>query len=444
MTAPPSNADRRNDNSLTPNRLRAVVVVGWLLLGGFVVHTAWRGGIAPHVRSFQLLFLGGTIGYFLVVWALTRIPNEKVLGDWRWWLLGMLALRLVLIGTHPSDDAWRYAWEGRVQQAGFNPFAVAPDDESLRHLRDDNWHRISHPDYPAIYPPLAQLEFRLAAVIYYSVYTVKALHVLWDILTIVILARVLRHRGRPRHLAAIYGLCPLVVTAFAIEGHVDSLMLLFVALGLLAETRGRHRLAGVMLGVSIAAKLMSAVLLPWLLWRHRRAGATAIVVIAICYLPYLDAGGSVFRSLVRFGNADMFFSLPGILSLLSDDFTVSPLFLCAVLAIILVLLAMRHRDLQGYARAAFWSLIFLLPVVHYWYLTWVVLFQLVRPRMMWLAASVATLAYFEAEHVRVTTGTWRMSDWCPVFFWCVLVCGWIADSAVKRRRNRREPSAVEE
>jgi len=440
----PSSADRENDNILTPRRLRTVVAVGWLLLGGFVVHAAWRGGITPHVRSFQLLFLCGTIGYFFLVWVLARIESEKVLGDWRWWLLGMLAFRVALIGTHPSDDAWRYTWEGRIQQAGFNPFAIAPDDESLRHLRDDQWHRINHPDYPAIYPPLAQMEFRLAACIHDSIHTIKAMHVLWDALTIVILALVLRHCGRPRHLAGIYGLCPLVVTAFAIEGHVDSLMLLFVALGLLAETRGRHQLAGVMIGLSIAAKLMSAVLLPWLLWRHRRAGAAALAVVVICYLPYLDAGGSVFHSLARFGQADMFFSLPGTLSLLSDDFMVSRLFLGAVLVVILVLLAMRHRDLQAYARAAMWSLIFLLPVVHYWYLTWIGLFQLVRPRMMWLAASVASLAYFEAEHIRITTGTWRMPVWCPVCFWCVLICGWIADNALKRRRHRREPFALEE
>ena len=335
--------------------------------------------------------------------------------------------------TPPSDDAWRYAWEGRVQKAGFNPYVLAPDASDLVNLRDADWKKINHPDYPAIYPPLAEAEFLLASVLFDSVYTTKALHVLWDILAVVLLGLALSQLGLKPHLASIYALCPLVITAFGVEGHVDSLMLMFAALCLWAEATGRRYLAGGALGLAIASKLMLAVLLPWFVFKKPRVALFSVAIVALCYAPYWDDQWRVFQSLGRFGTGAAFFSLPGVLAELLNADTVSPGVLCGALFAVLMVLARRHVTFWGYARSATGALILLLPIVHYWYLTWVLMCLVFRPSFPWVAASLAMVVYFEAEQVRAATGVWIMPTWCPILFWLVFVASWAIPAALSVR-----------
>ncbi|MHC4816819.1 MAG: hypothetical protein ACYTF8_01990, partial [Planctomycetota bacterium] len=67
------------------------------------------------------------------------------------------------LSDYHSDDVYRYLWEGQIQRAGYNPYAHAPFDSALNHLRDDDHQKINHPEYKTIYPPLAQVFFRSAA-----------------------------------------------------------------------------------------------------------------------------------------------------------------------------------------------------------------------------------------------------------------------------------------
>ncbi|MFL6595608.1 MAG: hypothetical protein ACJ8HQ_09205, partial [Chthoniobacterales bacterium] len=49
------------------------------------------------------------------IFAATRFPS---------WLTPRrqaIVLRLVALPLEPGDEFWRYQWEGKIQQAGFNP-----------------------------------------------------------------------------------------------------------------------------------------------------------------------------------------------------------------------------------------------------------------------------------------------------------------------------------
>ncbi|MCH7992868.1 MAG: hypothetical protein IIB57_00335 [Planctomycetes bacterium] len=427
---------RSDDPVVSSKVLRGAVYLGWCLLLYFAIRVAWLGGIGPHVRSFQYAYLVGFAGYFLLVWAVTRATDRRWLGSWRWWLMGIVVVRAVTMATPPSDDAWRYAWEGRVQIAGFNPYVYAPDASELGSLRDGNWSKINHPDYPAIYPPLAEAEFLLASAVYDSVFTTKALHVLWDILTAVLLGATLSRLGLRPHLASIYALCPLVLTAFGVEGHVDSLMLMFAALCLWAEATGRRYLAGGALGCAIASKLMLAVFLPWYVLKNPRVALFSVAIVALCYAPYWDNQWSVFQSLGRFGTGTAFFSFPNTLAQMLNVDAASPGILCVALFAVLLTFAWREETFRDYARCATGALVLLLPVVHYWYLTWILMCQVFRPSFPWVAASLAMVVYFEAERVRVVTGDWVMPTWCPILFWSVFVAAWgLRNVATKRRSD---------
>ena len=412
------------------------LALGWVPLICFVVWAAFLGRIGADARTFQVAYCLGFLGYLVLVWTIARSTDGSGLGRWRWWLLGCIALRATLLVMQPSDDLHRYVWEGRVQLAGFNPYLLSPDDPQLAHLRTDDWSEINHPDYPAIYGPIAQLQFRIVAAVQPTLRAMKFLHVVWDTLILLTLGACLKRAGRPIHLAMVYGLCPLVLTSFGIEGHVDALMLLFWALTTWAVLAKRLPLAGVLLGLAIATKVVAVVLWPWFLVRHWRAALIAGVVAGVGYLPFLSAGSSLFESLLRFSAESEFFSLLGAAKVTLFDTRTSRLLAAVLLGVVLFVLAWRRDNLPRYAVGATGALLMLAPVVHFWYLTWVLLWLPLALRVRWIVAGFAMAVYFEAALREQTTGVWLMPPWAPILVWSSFAVAWLAEALVNRRRLR--------
>ena len=73
-----------------------------------------------------------------------------------------IILRLIALPLVPSDELFRYQWEGKIQHAGFNPYIVAPGDSKLDGLRHDfpQASKINHPELRAVDPPGAELLFK--------------------------------------------------------------------------------------------------------------------------------------------------------------------------------------------------------------------------------------------------------------------------------------------
>ena len=132
-----------------------------------------------------------------------------------------IGLRILMLPCSPGDDLWRYAWEGRVQNAGANPYTLAPAASELAHLRDAHWPKINHREVAAIYPPAAELLFAAVTRISPSQYLFKLLFAAADLLTLALLLRLVNPIR-----AAWYAWNPAVVYAFTGAAHYDSLMLL--------------------------------------------------------------------------------------------------------------------------------------------------------------------------------------------------------------------------
>ena len=421
---------------------------GWSALGFFVIRCALLDSVESDVRAFQMAYAIGTAGYFLLVWQVLRGGTATSI-RWQWWVLGCLCLRLIPIAMQPTDDAHRYLWEGAIQRAGHNPYQFAPNDPQLTHLRDDDWARINHPDYPAIYGPVALLQFRLVSAVYPSIYAVKLLHVVWDALTIIIIAACLGTMGKPPHFAIVYALSPLVLTSFAIEGHMDSLMILAISLAVWLELKGRLVLAGIAIGLAISVKVVAVVFLPWLLWRCRKGLAAAILTVFVCYLPFASAGPDLFESLMRFAGGDPFFSLAALAQLHGIEPPIARWVCAAGLLLALPILALRWKSLPSYALKAAEALVLLMSVLHYWYLSLVLMLIPMHfgrsgshagfP-IRWLVMSAAMLVYFEAEFTRATTGQWAMPEWATRAVWITLGIAWSFDVFKARRSHRRRPT----
>ncbi len=232
-----------------------------------------------------------------------------------------VVLRLAALAGEPilSDDLFRYAWDGRVQIAGIDPYRHPPEAPQLAGLRED-WlwpdaegcarlqrpegcTRINRPSVNTIYPPVAQAWFTVV----YRVAGISAHHKAWqvagllgDLALVALLPALLRAYRRDERWNALYALSPLPVVEVVNNGHVDGLAALFVVLALLAAARRRPALAGALVGAAAMVKLYPAVLglaFVAVLLAGRRARpalrflAGAAAVVAVGYLPHVAAVG---------------------------------------------------------------------------------------------------------------------------------------------------------
>ena len=238
------------------------------------------------------------------------------------------ALRLASLAGPPatSDDLYRYAWDGRVQAAGVDPYAQPPASAQLAHLRE-GWlwpaasvcaahgvapgcTRINRPPVRTIYPPVAEVWF--AAV--YRAAGVGARHKAWQVAGLVtelatlglVVAAVTRW-GRDPRWTALYALSPAPALEIVNNGHVDGLaiVLMMAAVVLMAPgeappERWHEAAAAALITAAALVKLYPAILLlPLVACRSGprlasllRTAAIAAGLSALAYAPHVAAVGS--------------------------------------------------------------------------------------------------------------------------------------------------------
>ncbi|MDP9051323.1 MAG: DUF2029 domain-containing protein, partial [Acidobacteriota bacterium] len=212
-----------------------------------------------------------------------------------------VAFRIVVLIPAPylSSDIYRYVWDGVVQHAHISPYRYVPADPALRALRAANqniFDHINRRDYAhTIYPPVAQFLFYLVTFISPTVKFMKIVMVLFECLTLYALVALLRELGIRREQSLLFAWYPLLVWEIAGSGHIDSVVMAFMALALLARYRRQPVLTGLFLGLAIMTKFYPLVLLPALFRRGEyRMPATVAAVIAAGYACYSSVGIRVF------------------------------------------------------------------------------------------------------------------------------------------------------
>jgi hypothetical protein len=226
-----------------------------------------------------------TVKQILVIAALLRIP-------------------FLFMDPPLSDDVWRNLWDGRVQVAGMNPYRYGPLDDDLAALRDDTiWHRINHPQYRTIYPPLGQMSAAAAAALSVAIgmpplWAWKMLVVAVELAGMAMLGRALAHRGNLAPLA-IWAWSPLAVIEFAGGGHIDG-----IALGLSGATaalwlRERHAGAGALFAGAVMTKFLPFPAgLGFVGAKGSGRAALAFLVTAVLLtIPYIAAGPRIVEQL---------------------------------------------------------------------------------------------------------------------------------------------------
>ena len=243
-----------------------------------------------------LLLISGIPFLFAVWWAFRRqkFPAHTLLII----LIGGALFRLILVPLDPprlSTDIYRYIWDGRLQGVGINPYLYVPVDPRLAGLRDDSiYPNINRKQYAhTIYPPVAQIFFFVVTRVTQSIPGFKGALVLLDLVTMGLVAATLRAIGQPAERVIVYAWHPLPIFEFGGSGHIDALMICFIALALFARAHQKFGIAGFALGAATLVKFFPVILLPAIYqrWDKKLPIAFAITIV-LCYFPYLLGAGA--------------------------------------------------------------------------------------------------------------------------------------------------------
>jgi len=455
----------------TPRFRRGPVVFSLALIGEFAcLLWALKAGdlsIAGHPARLVGSLLGAGVCFLVAVQFLAKgsTPGRAVF----FWFVA-IALRVVLLPMAPGDDLWRYQWEGRIQHHGFNPYVENPDSQRLVAWRDHSWAKINHRESAAIYPPATELLFAAlaSATTAPSVLVFKTVFVLADLATVALLLALIGGPDRHRT-TAWYAWNPAVAYACAGAGHFDSLMLLPITAAVLALRRAveerapslprpaihgtdravpssRHPwswslISTACLGLAIAFKLIPIFLLPVWFFALRRRAAVLLLAIAIPAGLSIPYGGPavVVQPLFAFAEVTRFNDLVwGWIEAVTIPNPLGrnwPFTLALALAVIVI--PWKLRD--DWRRSAFWVLgaaLLLSPVLHPWYVIWILPLAVWRGQIAWTVLSLSALT---ALLLWETTPLW--TAWQPNLLTRSMVvlpplAAWLVQSKIENRKSK--------
>ena len=397
-------------------------------------------------------------GAVWIIWKRTADDSRLL---WTLIVLGLLFRAAIMPAQQiQEDDVYRYLWDGKVFAHNINPYKFAPEEVTrlkemliqdpeafeqsydtqsaakLSQLFDLKWEspetlvyqeRINHPGVATIYPPLAQMMFRLANQIKPdSIITLRLLFLAFDLVALMFIVLTLHALGMNRLWAMVYFWCPLVIKETFNSTHLDIIGIAMLCGTLYCVVQRRFFSANAFLALSVVGKLYPAVLLPLIIKQQWLAGDSKIEnrwvrcglsillfsgLVAFFYMPFLADGlqnfsglkayatrwqqnDSIFAILAWFfglfaesnGPVPFSYDLPSLLA----KITVA----CLLGLVMLYLLFLRKEPKNPEPRAVLeplfiiMALVFLVsPVQNPWYLCWVVPFLCIFP---WRAGILLT------------------------------------------------------
>ncbi len=360
----------------------------------------------------------------LYVAAISIVLTQPVNRATLWIVLGFaVAMRAVVLFQPPSlsTDIYRYVWDGIVQHGHISPYRYVPADHALAALQQRYpgiYEHINRKEYAhTIYPPIAQMIYWLITLFSPTVQAMKIAMFGFECVTACALIALLRLMGRRTTDVLLYAWCPLLVWEIGAAGHVDAVIMGFVALALLFRYREQPVLTGLFLGLAVMTKFYPLVLLP-ALWQ-RRDWKMPVTVVAACaagYAVYAPVGKLVFGFLAGYANEegldtgtryfvlDWVQRLPG-MAWFSKTIYVAA---CAVVMLGICWWAWRHASRERLGRGARHKhpayvgaalmLAFALMLEfspHYpWYIAWLVVFLPLIPELPVLAYVVSFFYLF--------------------------------------------------
>jgi alpha-1,6-mannosyltransferase len=434
-------------------RFRGAQVIAVVAAAVALEAVFWRlhqlGNLETFVIPAIVLCFGAGIVYVVALFFLEHTSKSRA----AFWLIlaAGLLFRLTLLPLAPtlSEDLYRYRWDGRMQRAGENPYAVAPNAPRLAWLHEPGEARMACPDIPAVYPPLSELIFRASCGVFPSPVAFKIPIFVADVLTMLLLAFWFRAKGANNFHMAVYAWNPLVIVEFAGSGHNDALALAAVVAAFVIIRR-RPALSTMMLAAATLVKAFPLLFFPaWqrqIGWPRRRAawigllGAAALVLI--CFWPYRAALPHFFANL---NNGESRWqthngSLHEIVLHLTGSSVLAGRIGAAFAALVALWAAFRKLPVERAAYVISGTILLLAPNSYPWYFTWMVPWLCFFPNPAWL---MLTILQFLSYHVLIgyqILGTWHFEPGLIALMYAPFYLFLIGEWLWKRRHPKQSLS----
>jgi hypothetical protein len=312
-----------------------------------------------------------------------------------------------MLPLNHSDDLNRYMWEGKIQLSGFSPYNIAPDDEVLVPLRDEIWQGINHKSVTAIYGPLSQLVFKATASVWYSPLGFKVFIMIFDVGTILFLYLLLKSRGARINELILYALNPLVLYSFAAEGHLEAMLLFFIAGAIYWHQRKSFGWMFFFFGLAASVKLTALMFAPLFISRDSRKFIPFILLPLLTVLPFIPGIENMLFVMKQYGTKFYFNGFAyGVIS----SFTGHQLTIPILIALFVVSYGWIFFFVPDVIRASGCvALIFLLtsPSAHPWYFTIVAMFAVLYPLKSWILLSGTVSVSWLVSFRYWTIGIWQ-------------------------------------
>ncbi|MCB9231295.1 MAG: methyltransferase domain-containing protein [Bacteroidia bacterium] len=380
-----------------------------MLAEGVSRNTAFRvyALAALAVASFYLLAWQTQVTNFPRVILLYLLPFISLWGILRWSddqrdffplsALG-IAIRFALIFALPalSDDFYRFVWDGRLMEAGLNPYSHLPSEliagNQVAGLTPELFAQLNSKEYFSVYPPFLQWIFWLGCKLSPhdlngAVMGMKAVTFLAEVGTILLLPRLARSFGLSRKSTLLYTLNPLVIIELSANLHFEVLMIFFLAASLFLLQKKILPLAAVAFSLAVGAKLIPLMFMPFLLkrlgWQKALLfGLLVGLALTVQFAPYFDlttlknffTSVNLYFQKFEF-NASIYYLISKPLWFTGINLLLGRIFPLLIAALILWQAWREKETIAPWASWAVWMLFclslyyFLASTVHPWYIT---------------------------------------------------------------------------
>ena len=392
-------------------------IAGYVLIGYFIE----RSNFELLTTVYSSLFL---LSYLIL--KNKRHYNFKVL------LLSGVLFRFCLIFSTPalSDDFYRFFWDGRIQQLGFNPFDFTPrqflnqnSDAFLSQL----FPYLNSPDYFSVYPQLSQILFNIVSVIgkdslQTNLIAMKSIIFITEIGTLYLLSKLANNRKQdPSHLL-IYLLNPLIIIELTGNIHLEAFMIFFFLLAVMLFDKQRFIGSATALSLSIQTKLLPILAVPFLIKKIGIKKTIGYGLICLLITVFISIGSintserlahiaeslNLYYGKFEFnGGIYLFFRSIGWTVMGYNPIAIlSKLMILFTLAGILIVYLKESDMLSGF----FWALIIYLgfaAIIHPWYLTpLVALSMFVKFRFILVWSALIPLSYISYKTLPYSENYW--------------------------------------
>ncbi|MFN0048331.1 MAG: hypothetical protein ACKVOU_04335 [Cytophagales bacterium] len=220
-------------------------------------------------------------------------------------LISSFLFRAIFILAIPSlsDDYFRFIWDGRLIEAGVNPFLYLPTEVQEQYLLNGEMNlelylKMNSPHYYSVYPPVLQFIFFIASKLSFSnnfaaIIILRVFILAAEIGSYFFLRKIIALLKLPKNRVLIYLLNPLVIIEISGNLHFEGVMLFFIIASFYFLIVNNYIFSSILFSLAVCTKMIPLILLPLIIKKIgiKNGFVYSLVVVIISsalFLPFIN------------------------------------------------------------------------------------------------------------------------------------------------------------